>query len=149
LAWFRSRPHLNLLTHDHTPLGELFFFVFPIEFSVFFVYLISMASRGAPKGNTNALKHGLYSSRVDPAILPPSALEIDLTPEISLLRSVINDFIEDPALTTLDLGTIDTLSSIILRLASICKAHSMITGLSSSDLSSIISSSIAELMDHD
>ena len=53
--------------------------------------------RGAPPGNTNALKHGLYSRTIQ-AILNQLGTDLpdttDLTPEIHLLRAKLQELVD-------------------------------------------------------
>jgi hypothetical protein len=98
--------------------------------------------QGAPLGNKNALKHGLYSSRVShPAA--PSLEDVSLMDEISLLRTLLDNYISTLP-ENFDISTLDTISAICLRISSIYKAHSVIIGYDHQDLTQIIAESIAE-----
>lgn len=56
-------------------------------------------SRGGQRGNTNALKHGFYSSRFSPAQLGAVARmsEMDVGPEIDLITVFIGRFLDSQA----------------------------------------------------
>lgn len=98
-------------------------------------------SPGAPIGNKNALKHGLYSSILS-SPTAPSLDDFSLISEISLLRVLLDSFIANTY--PIDISTLDTISAICLRISSIYKVHSLVVG-PSFDISDIISQSISEV----
>lgn len=88
---------------------------------------------GAPKGNTNALKHGLYSPRFQEAELKDlkALSEPDLTEEIAMLRLVIRRLISRlDEVETLDqlMRYTTTLSLATTQLSRLIKTQRLLLG---------------------
>lgn len=98
---------------------------------------------GAPIGNRNALKHGLYSKKLPlPSDRNTSLSEISLLPEISLIRHLLDQGIEKlDSNSDVYLDQIYLLSSICSKLGSLLKTHCVITG-ADTDVSDRISEAI-------
>lgn len=104
--------------------------------------MATLKGPGAPVGNKNALKHGLYSSKILSSSAP-ALDDISLSSEIYLLRSLLDNYISRLS-SDFDIDVLDTISAICLRISSIFKTHSLTSG-TNPDLAAIIQSSISEL----
>jgi len=71
-------------------------------------------SRGGQLGNTNAVKHGLYSHRLDiiKSVLPNTPGDYDLLPEINYLRESLRHVVETDEAFKTPLDALNTLRAI-------------------------------------
>ena len=107
--------------------------------------------RGAPRGNTNAFKHGYYSRRYRSLELSDldAALSDGLDDEISLLRVIIRrvfEYANDAEDQDLDTWSkaLSTLGAAATRLGGLLRTQQLISG-GNNDVVSILSSAIGEV----
>jgi hypothetical protein len=108
--------------------------------------------RGAPKGNTNALKHGFYSRRFnDSEALELNDLKSGLIDEIALLRVLIRRVFEKVDEIDDDVENwarmLNTLSIASTRLASLLKTQKNLNDGEGSELSNALIQALSEVKD--
>jgi hypothetical protein len=119
----------------------------------FFFFLRIMPMSPAPKGNTNALKHGFYSRRFkqqeiyDLDMLSGTDLP-NLTSELDLLRVALLRTFEQAQAGGEDTDWTDYLSDIGLaatRVASLLRTQKILDGSNKTDVANTILAAIAEV----
>jgi len=108
--------------------------------------------RGAPKGNTNALKHGFYSRRFNESeALELNDLKSGLIDEIALLRVLIRRVFEKVDEIDDDVENwarmLNTLSIASTRLASLLKTQKNLNDGEGSELSNALIQALSEVKD--
>jgi hypothetical protein len=105
--------------------------------------------RGAPRGNTNALKHGFYSKQFrDQEWQDLDAVETQITDEVVMLRVylrrllVLADNVTDIDTMQSILATVGVTSS---RIAKLLQTHQILTG-NDSNLSTSIEQALSEVL---